>query len=129
MDFGWPCFLLVSFPSQHTKHQVTSKTYGTRYDQIRLLDTRHPQISTIATTIMISASIENLDADPLTAQERFAQSVELNQPGKAMTSYQELMHQHTMQQFEVATASSQMGPSGTSGTAPPILKSDSPRPL
>lgn len=74
---------------------------------------------------MMSASIENLTADPLTAQERFAQNVQLDQSGKAMTSYQELMHQHTMQQFEGATASPQTGPSGTSGNAPPILKSDS----
>jgi hypothetical protein len=75
--------------------------------------------------VTMSTSIEHLQTNPLTAQERFAQNVDLNQPEKAMTSYQELMHQHTMQQSKSATTSSCSVPSEMSGTPPALLKSDS----
>ncbi|TKA81240.1 hypothetical protein B0A55_02374 [Friedmanniomyces simplex] len=41
----------------------------------------------------------------LEAQDKFAQQFDLSRPEKAMSSYQKLLHQHTMQQFESAAAS------------------------
>ncbi|KAK5747077.1 methylenetetrahydrofolate reductase 1 [Elasticomyces elasticus] len=38
------------------------------------------------------------------AQDKFAQQFDLESPEKAMSSYQKLLHQHTMQQYESAAA-------------------------
>ncbi|KAI6871183.1 hypothetical protein KC318_g19486 [Hortaea werneckii] len=43
---------------------------------------------------------------PVEAQAAFTQHFDPTQPEKAMTSYQKLMHQHTLQQFENANLSS-----------------------
>ncbi|WPH03880.1 Hypothetical protein R9X50_00676300 [Acrodontium crateriforme] len=37
--------------------------------------------------------------------DRFGQQFDLNHPAKAMSSYQKLMHEHTLQQFEIAAES------------------------
>ncbi|KAM0723898.1 hypothetical protein Q7P37_000888 [Cladosporium fusiforme] len=60
----------------------------------------------------MSGSIEYLNVDPNVAADNFAQNFDLNQPQKAMTSYQKLMHEHTRQQFENATSSSRRRSSG-----------------
>lgn len=60
----------------------------------------------------MSGSIEYLNVDPNVAADHFAQNFDLNQPEKAMCSYQKLMHEHTKQQFENATASSRRRSSG-----------------
>ncbi|KAI5365218.1 hypothetical protein Slin15195_G047550 [Septoria linicola] len=44
--------------------------------------------------------------DPSHAEDHFAQQFDLSNPDNARCSYQRLMHQHTKQQFEMATASS-----------------------
>ncbi|KAL1589761.1 hypothetical protein WHR41_01614 [Cladosporium halotolerans] len=62
----------------------------------------------------MSGSIEYLNVDPVVARDHFAQNFDLNQPEKAMTSYQKLMHEHTKQQFETATSSSKRRSSGRS---------------
>lgn len=62
----------------------------------------------------MSGSIEYLNVDPVAARDNFAQNFDLNQPEKAMTSYQKLMHEHTKQQFENATSSSKRRSSGRS---------------
>lgn len=62
----------------------------------------------------MSGSIEYLNVDPVVARDHFAQNFDLNQPEKAMTSYQKLMHEHTKQQFENATSSSKRRSSGRS---------------
>lgn len=62
----------------------------------------------------MSGSIEYLNVDPVVARDHFAQNFDLNQPEKAMTSYQKLMHEHTKQQFESATSSSKRRSSGRS---------------
>ncbi|EME82024.1 uncharacterized protein MYCFIDRAFT_203891 [Pseudocercospora fijiensis CIRAD86] len=43
---------------------------------------------------------------PMGAEEHFAQQFDLSNPENARNSYQKVMHQHTKQQFEMATASS-----------------------
>jgi hypothetical protein len=43
----------------------------------------------------------------LTAQERFAQNINPNDPEQAMFSYQESMHQHAMEQLEHLGATSE----------------------
>jgi hypothetical protein len=48
----------------------------------------------------------------LTAQERFAQNINPNDPEQAMFSYQEFMHQHAMEQFNHVNASSQSASKG-----------------
>lgn len=60
----------------------------------------------------MSGAVEFLNVDPVVARDHFAQNFDLNQPEKAMTSYQRLMHEHTKQQFETATASSRRRSSG-----------------
>ncbi|EME43386.1 hypothetical protein DOTSEDRAFT_25336 [Dothistroma septosporum NZE10] len=40
------------------------------------------------------------------AQDQFAQQYDIGNPDAAAKSYQRIMHQHTKQQFELATASS-----------------------
>ncbi|KAK4621801.1 hypothetical protein CLAFUW4_06898 [Fulvia fulva] len=40
------------------------------------------------------------------AQDQFTQQYDLGNPDAAARSYQRIMHQHTKQQFELATASS-----------------------
>jgi hypothetical protein len=60
----------------------------------------------------MSASIEYLNVDPNVAREQFQHDFDLNSPDQAMTSYQKLMHEHTRQQFENATASSRRRSSG-----------------
>lgn len=60
----------------------------------------------------MSGSIEYLNVDPNVAADHFAQNFDLNKPEQAMTSYQKLMHEHTKQQFENATASSRRRSSG-----------------
>jgi hypothetical protein len=62
----------------------------------------------------MSASVEYLNVDPNVAREQFQNDFDLNQPDQAMTSYQKLMHEHTRQQFENATASSRRRSSGPS---------------
>ena len=62
----------------------------------------------------MSASVEYLNVDPNVAREQFQNDFDLNQPDQAMTSYQKLMHEHTRQQFENATASSRRHSSGPS---------------
>ncbi|KAH9831084.1 hypothetical protein Tdes44962_MAKER02162 [Teratosphaeria destructans] len=44
--------------------------------------------------------------EPVAAQEQFSQQYDLANPEKAMASYQKILHQHTMQQYESATKSS-----------------------
>jgi hypothetical protein len=61
----------------------------------------------------------------LTPQERFARNIDPSQPEKAMNSYQELMYQHTMQQYERVTASSGSGPPRNIAPPPEFLGSDS----
>jgi predicted S18 family serine protease len=61
----------------------------------------------------------------LTAQERFAQNINPNDPEQAMFSYQESMHQHAMEQLEHASASSQNQHPKIESTWAPLLKSDS----
>jgi hypothetical protein len=60
----------------------------------------------------MSGSIEYLNVDPTVAANQFQQNFDLNRPDQAMSSYQRLMHQHTKQQFENATASSRRRSSG-----------------
>ncbi|KAF7194250.1 hypothetical protein HII31_04487 [Pseudocercospora fuligena] len=43
---------------------------------------------------------------PMGTEEHFAQQFDLSNPENARNSYQRVMHQHTKQQFEMATASS-----------------------
>jgi hypothetical protein len=62
----------------------------------------------------MSASVEYLNVDPNVAREQFQNDFDLNSPDQAMTSYQKLMHEHTRQQFESATASSRRRSSGPS---------------
>lgn len=69
----------------------------------------------------MSGSIEYLNVDPNVAADHFAQNFDLNKPEQAMTSYQKLMHEHTKQQFENATASSRRR---TSAGAVASLKHD-----
>ena len=57
-------------------------------------------------------AVEFLNVDPNVAADHFAQNFDLNQPEKAMTSYQKQLHEHTKQQFENATASSRRRSSG-----------------
>ncbi|EMC93776.1 hypothetical protein BAUCODRAFT_58696, partial [Baudoinia panamericana UAMH 10762] len=45
-------------------------------------------------------------SEQMEAQDHFAQTFDLSRPEQAMSSYQRLMHQHTKQQFEMATSSS-----------------------
>jgi hypothetical protein len=61
----------------------------------------------------------------LTAQERFVQNINTNDPEQAMFSYQEFMHQHAMEQFENANASSRDQRSKIDSTRAPLLKGDS----
>ncbi|KAK6389426.1 hypothetical protein LTR65_006807 [Meristemomyces frigidus] len=44
-------------------------------------------------------------SEPMEAQDHFAQQYDLGNPEEARSLYQRIMHQHTMQQFESATAS------------------------
>jgi protein tyrosine/serine phosphatase len=76
-------------------------------------------------TVTISAAIDYLNVDPMIAQNRFARSVELNEPGKIMTSYRKRMHQHTMQQFEEAAATSRKRFSGANDTTATLFGNDS----
>ncbi|KAF2171147.1 hypothetical protein M409DRAFT_19118 [Zasmidium cellare ATCC 36951] len=46
------------------------------------------------------------------AQDHFAQQFDLANPDAARDSYQRIMHQHTKQQFEMATTSSRRRSSG-----------------
>lgn len=55
-------------------------------------------------TVTVSAAVDYLNVDPMIAQNRFARSVEINEPGKIMISYRRLIYQHTMQQLEEAAA-------------------------
>jgi protein tyrosine/serine phosphatase len=75
-------------------------------------------------TVTISAAIDYLSVDPMIAQDRFARSVELNEPGKIMTSYRRLMYQHTMQQLEEAAASSRQRFSDGNDTTPTLPGND-----
>jgi hypothetical protein len=61
----------------------------------------------------------------LTAQERFAQNINPEEPEQAMLSYQEFMHQHAMEQFEHAHASSPDQHLKIESTRALLLKSDS----
>jgi hypothetical protein len=75
------------------------------------------QQPTTSTPLKMSASVEYLNVDPNVAREQFQNDFDLNQPDQAMTSYQKLMHEHTRQQFENATASSRRRSSGPSVTS------------
>ncbi|TKA24632.1 hypothetical protein B0A50_06392 [Salinomyces thailandicus] len=54
---------------------------------------------------------------PVEAQEVFPRAFNVDNPDKAMSSYQKLMHQHTMQQFENANVSSRRRPASDAGMA------------
>ncbi|KAK8209174.1 hypothetical protein M8818_003869 [Zalaria obscura] len=45
-------------------------------------------------------------SQPMEAQCNFANQYDLTHPEDAMATYQRVMHEHTRQQFEIATASS-----------------------
>jgi hypothetical protein len=72
-------------------------------------------------------SIKSPIVASLTAQERFAQSINPDVPEQSMISYQEFMHQHAMEQFELANASSRARRSSIDETPTRALlpKSDS----
>jgi hypothetical protein len=73
-------------------------------------------------------SIKSPVVASITAQERFAQSINSDMPEQSMVSYQEFMHQHAMKQFEVANASSRAQRSSSIDETPiraPLPKSDS----
>lgn len=76
-------------------------------------------------TVTVSAAIDYLNVDPMIAQNRFARSVEFDEPGKIMTSYRKRMHQHTMQQFEEVAVSSRRRFSGANDTTPALPGNDS----
>nr|OQO25293.1 hypothetical protein B0A51_07077 [Rachicladosporium sp. CCFEE 5018] len=59
-------------------------------------------------------------ADIKTAQVVFNQQFDLSQPDEAMMSYQKLMHQHTRQQFEIASAASRRRSADPSKAAPAL---------
>ncbi|KAM3417400.1 hypothetical protein BST61_g5648 [Cercospora zeina] len=61
------------------------------------------------------------------AEDHFAQQFDLSNPDDARSSYQRLMHQHTKQQFEMATASSRRRSAGSSSTDPTPLSTESSR--
>lgn len=60
----------------------------------------------------------------LTAQERFAQNINPNDPAQAVFSYREFMHQHAMEQFEYANVSSRNQHPKIDSTRAPLLNSD-----
>jgi hypothetical protein len=70
----------------------------------------------------MSVPIKNPIVASLTAQERFAQSINQDEPEQAMFSYQDFMHQHAMQQFEYANRNQHPK---IDGTRAPLLKNDS----
>ncbi|KAK3679659.1 hypothetical protein LTR78_000034 [Recurvomyces mirabilis] len=43
---------------------------------------------------------------PTEVQEKFSQQFDLSRPEVAMSSYQKLLHDHTRQQYEMASSSS-----------------------
>jgi hypothetical protein len=113
-----------TFLIQHITHQVISKTPSTRYTN------RHHSMQIIHHTSSLDNQLNVTMFTPvytgrLTPQERFARNIDPSQPEKAMNSYQELMYQHTMQQYERQTTSSGSGPSGNIAPPPKFLGSDS----
>jgi hypothetical protein len=62
---------------------------------------------------------------PLAAQERFARNIDQDDPEQAMLSYQDFMHQHAMEQFEHANASSRNQDLKIECTRAPLPNSDS----
>jgi hypothetical protein len=109
---------------QHITHRVISKTPSTRYTN------RHHPIQIIHDTSSLNKQSNITMSAPvytgqLTPQERFARYFDPRQPEKAMNSYQELMYQHTMQQYERITNCSGSGPPGDIATPPKFLGSDS----
>ncbi|KJX98059.1 hypothetical protein TI39_contig440g00004 [Zymoseptoria brevis] len=50
--------------------------------------------------------------EPTEARDHFARQFDLANPEEARDSYQRIMHQHTRQQFEMATESSRRRSSG-----------------
>ncbi|KAJ9629470.1 hypothetical protein H2203_001844 [Taxawa tesnikishii (nom. ined.)] len=50
--------------------------------------------------------VQNDFSEPMSAQYNFSNQFDLSHPDQAMASYQRIMHEHTKQQFEIATASS-----------------------
>jgi hypothetical protein len=112
------------FSVQHITHKVILKTPRTRYTD------RHHSIHIIHG---ISSSdnqskvtmFSHVYTGRLTPQERFARNIDPGQPEKAISSYQELMYQHTMQQYERVTTSSGSGPPRSIATPPKLLDRDS----
>jgi hypothetical protein len=62
---------------------------------------------------------------PLAAQQRFARNIDQDHPEQAMLSYQDFMHQHAMEQFEHANASSRNQDLKIERGRAPLLNSDS----
>jgi hypothetical protein len=109
-----PCTLCIHHPSiDHTTSslQQTNNQYLFIKSSSLLPLNQQP---TTTTTLKMSASVEYLNVDPNVAREQFQNDFDLNAPDQAMTSYQKLMHEHTRQQFENATASSRRRSSGPS---------------
>merc|ERR1712113_244516 len=92
--------------SEHTTNSLNTNDQQTI--QLLFITSIH-HLSTYAT---MSASIEYINVDPAVAADQFQQNFNLNRPDQAMSSYQKLMHEHTRQQFENATASSRRRSSG-----------------
>ncbi|KAF2725191.1 hypothetical protein K431DRAFT_300103 [Polychaeton citri CBS 116435] len=63
------------------------------------------------------SQFDNQFAEPIAAQANFAQQYNLERPEQAMSSYQKIMHEHTRQQFNVATASSRRRSAGNGNIA------------
>jgi hypothetical protein len=108
----------------HTTHRVISKTPSTRYTN------RHHPIQIIHETSSLDNQPNITMSAPvytgrLTPQERFSRNIDPRQPEKAMISYQELMYQHTIQQYERVTTCSGNGTPGNIATPPKFLGSDS----
>ncbi|PPJ51319.1 hypothetical protein CBER1_08609 [Cercospora berteroae] len=65
--------------------------------------------------------------DATRAVDHFAQQFDRSNPDDARCSYQRLMHQHTKQQFEMATASSRRRSAASSSTEPASLSTETSR--
>jgi hypothetical protein len=107
------------FLIQHITHQVISETPSTRYTN------HHHSMQIIHHTLSLDqlnvTMFTPVYTGRLTPQERFARNIDPGQPEKDMTSYQELMYQHTMQQYERQTTSSGSGPPGNIAPPPKFL--------
>ncbi|KAK6430930.1 hypothetical protein LTR95_012909 [Oleoguttula sp. CCFEE 5521] len=64
-------------------------------------------------------------ADIKSASVDFNQQFDLSRPDEAMMSYQKLMHQHTRQQFDIASAASRRRSADPSKTVPTLTTTSS----